>query len=161
MLLRQVENASKFNTNSPTRGKPEKMTPTQISRAVKASIEAHGIYVTANKIGITHSTLTRFMAGMHCQGHVVERIGVFAAKPLGKVVAKPVKKSKSKKAAKPKAKKVVKKKAVKKAKPAKAKKPTKKKASKKSARVRAPRKAKAPPAPASTPAVEAAPEAAE
>lgn len=134
------------------------MTVLQINRAVKASIEVHGLYVTANKIGITHSTLTRYLGGMHCQAHVVEKIGAFAAKPLGKAAAKPVKakKVKAAKKAKP-AKKAKAKKVAKKSKSAKkapkAKKPAKaKKAFKKSARTRKP---KAPAAPTSSPAVDA------
>lgn len=142
------------------------MTETQVLRAVRASVDAHGIYVTANRIGVTHSTLTRYLAGMHCQAHVVERIATFAGKPLAgppKGIKKPKPAKKGKPAKKAKASKKSKPKKAKKAKPAKAKaKPSKKKPSKKKA---SKPKAKAPPAPASSPTVvdedEAPPAAAE
>ena len=139
------------------------MTDLQIIRAVKASVDAHGIYVTANRIGITHSTLTRFLAGMRCQAHVKEKVGVFAGKPLGKAPAVKLKKASSKKTAKKASKKAPKKVAAKKAsKKAAPKKVSKKAKAKRPMKKSKPRAKKVPAAPASTTAVDdVQPEAAE
>jgi hypothetical protein len=132
------------------------MTPTQVLRIVKAAVKADNIYVTANRIGVQHSTLTRYLFGQKIQERVKEKIEAFAEKPPKAGKKKVSKKPKAKKAvakkSKPKAKAPAKKaKAVKRSKPKKASKPRAKKPSKK----------KVPAAPASGPAVEEAAEAKE
>jgi len=117
------------------------MTPKQILRALKETVKNDGLYVTATRIGITHSTLTRFLGEMRTQRHVKEKVEAFIT---GKPVAPPKvgkpKKAPKRKASKPKAKKA----APKKAKPKKAlkKAPRKAKAVKKTARPKAKPKAK-------------------
>jgi len=107
------------------------MTDLQINRAVRASVDAHNLYVTANRIGITHSTLTRYLGGMKCQHHVLEKIAAFAGKPLAPAPAAKLKAVKPAKAAKPKKAKAKAAKKAKAPKVAKAKKTSKPKASKK------------------------------
>lgn len=124
---------------------------TKTLKFVNAQIKLHGIYVVANKIGVQHSTLTRYCFGQRVYGPVVEKVEAYVARG-GKAGSGSKKAAPAKKAAKKvvKAKKVAKK-AVKKAstktggkKPAKA--PAKKTAPKAhgSAKKNAPRKPKAP-----------------
>jgi hypothetical protein len=96
------------------------MTELQTRKFVSAQIKEHGIYVVANKIGVQHSTLTRYLGGMRVYTPITEKIDAYAArggkagagsKPsktkatsAKKSAKKVVKKaSKSKKAAPPKA----------------------------------------------------------
>ena len=85
---------------------------TKTLRFVNAQIKEHGIYVVANKIGVQHSTLTRYCAGMRVYGPVEEKIEAYVARGgragVGKRATAPLPKKKAsakkavKKAAKPK-----------------------------------------------------------
>jgi hypothetical protein len=69
---------------------------TKTLRFVNAQIKEHGIYVVANKIGVQHSTLTRYCAGMRVYGPVEEKIEAYVARggkagSGSKKIAKPAK----------------------------------------------------------------------
>jgi hypothetical protein len=108
------------------------MTPTQILRVVKAAVAADNIYIVANRIGVQHSTLTRYLFGQKIQQRVADKIAAFAGKPPKKAAAKKAAKpAKKAKASKPKAKKkAVKKKVAAKKAPTKAQKAVKRKKAK-------------------------------
>lgn len=120
---------------------------TKTLKFVNAQIKLHGIYVVANKIGVQHSTLTRYCFGQRVYGPVVEKVEAYVARG-GKAGSSSKKAAPAKKAVKKvvKAKKVAKK-AVKKASTKTGgKKPAKVKAAAAPAK-KAPHKPKAPKAP--------------
>jgi len=103
------------------------MTQAQSLKFVNGQIKEHGLYVVANKIGVQHSTLTRFLHGDRVYGPVTVKIDAYVARNgRAGAASKPSKAKKvvKKAPAKVKAKKVAKK-VVKKASKAKAPKKTK------------------------------------